>query len=110
MDFNQQPVAPLSFEAAVKRVFNNYANSPGRASRAESWWFMLFCSCVNDAFGVLAAITGLNIFSYLVGLFGLAIIVPVLAVSWRRLHDTGRAGGWWFTKFVPLVVSIIFIN
>lgn len=109
MDYNQQPVAPLSFEAAVKRVFNNYANFQGRASRAEFWWFMLFCFCVNAVFGILTAITGLSIFNYLDGLFGLAIIVPVLAVSWRRLHDTGRAGGWWFINFVPLVGSIIFI-
>ena len=105
MEINQ-PMAPLSFEAAVKRVFNNYANFQGRASRAEFWWFMLFCFCVSAVFGILAAITGLNIFNILNGLFELAIIVPVLAVSWRRLHDTGRAGGWWF---INLVGSIIFI-
>lgn len=93
MEMNQ-PVAPLSFEAAVKRVFNNYANFQGRASRAEFWWFMLFCFCVSAVFGILAAITSLNIFNILNGLFELAVIVPILAVSWRRLHDTGRAGGW----------------
>ncbi|MDE5744473.1 MAG: DUF805 domain-containing protein [Paramuribaculum sp.] len=109
MDFNTPPVAPLTFQDAVARVFSKYAQFSGRASRAEFWWFMLFCFIVNAALGILYAITKWGIFNYIDWVFGLVIFIPVLAVSWRRLHDIGKGGGWWFINFVPIVGSIIFI-
>lgn len=109
MDFNNVPTPPLTFQDAVKRVFNKYAEFNGRASRAEFWWFFLFTFIVNAVLGILAAITNWGIFNYVDGLFGLAVIIPTLAVSWRRLHDIGKAGGWWFINFIPLVGSVIFI-
>lgn len=47
MDFNNVPTPPLTFQDAVKRVFNKYAEFNGRASRAEFWWFILFTFIVN---------------------------------------------------------------
>ena len=107
MDYNNQPVAPLTFKEAVTRVFNKYAQFNGRASRAEFWWFMLFCVIVGFIFGILTSIS--SVFAYISYLFNLAVFIPVLAVSWRRLHDIDKAGGWWFINFVPLVGFIIFI-
>ncbi len=107
MDYNNQPVAPLTFKEAVSRVFNKYAQFNGRASRAEFWWFMLFCVIVGFIFGILTSIS--SVFAYISYLFNLAVFIPVLAVSWRRLHDIDKAGGWWFINFVPLVGFIIFI-
>lgn len=107
MNYNNPPVAPLTFMDAVKRVFNKYAEFNGRASRAEFWWFMLFCFVVNAVLGALANIGSL--FAYVDGVFGLAVLVPVLAVCWRRLHDIDKAGGWWFINLIPIVGSIIFI-
>ena len=109
MDFNNVPTPPLTFQDAVKRVFNKYAEFNGRASRAEFWWFILFTFIVNAVLGILAAITNWGVINYIDGLFGLAVIIPTLAVSWRRLHDIGKAGGWWFINFIPLVGSVIFI-
>ncbi len=109
MDFNNVPTPPLTFQDAVKRVFNKYAEFSGRASRAEFWWFFLFTVIVSVVLGLLYAITGWGFFNYINGLFDLAVLIPTLAVSWRRLHDIGKAGGWWFINFVPLVGSIIFI-
>ena len=37
------------------------------------------------------------------GLFSLAILVPSLAVAWRRLHDIGKSGAYWLFIFIPLV-------
>ncbi|MDE5687306.1 MAG: DUF805 domain-containing protein [Paramuribaculum sp.] len=108
MDYTTGPVAPLTFGDAVKRVFSKYAEFSGRASRAEFWWFILFLVIVNAALGILAAVTGSSIFSLISGVFSLATFIPCLSVSWRRLHDTGRAGGWWFINFVPAVGAIIF--
>ncbi|MDE6264257.1 MAG: DUF805 domain-containing protein [Paramuribaculum sp.] len=109
MDFNNVPTPPLTFQDAVKRVFNKYAEFNGRASRAEFWWFILFTFIVSAVLGILSAITGWGVFNYINGLFELAVIIPTLAVSWRRLHDIGKAGGWWFINFIPLVGSVIFI-
>ena len=42
-------------------------------------------------------------------IFWLGTVVPNLAVSWRRLHDTGRSGAWVFLSLVPLVGVLILI-
>ena len=43
------------------------------------------------------------------GLFALGTLIPNLAISWRRLHDIGKSGGWWFLAFVPLVGAIVLL-
>lgn len=39
-------------------------------------------------------------------IYSLAILLPSLAVSVRRLHDTGRGGGWIFISLVPIIGGI----
>jgi uncharacterized membrane protein YhaH (DUF805 family) len=62
----------------------------GRASRSEYWFFMLFTVIA----GSLGAILELLIFGYVRGIIGLILVIPGMAVGFRRLHDTGRPG-WW---------------
>lgn len=45
----------------------------------------------------------------LTGLFGLAMLIPWLAVAVRRLHDTDRSGFWLLIVFFPLIGSIILL-
>lgn len=42
-------------------------------------------------------------------LFGLAMLIPWLAVAVRRLHDTGRSGFWLLIMFVPLIGSLVLL-
>ena len=91
----------LSFVDAIKICFNKYATFQGRASRAEYWWFFLFTFIVS-------AVTGF-ISEWLSYAASIALLLPGIAVAVRRLHDTGRAGGWYFLNLVPLVGSIILI-
>ena len=42
-------------------------------------------------------------------LWALATFIPWLALSWRRLHDTNRSGGWWFIGLIPFVGGIILL-
>ena len=35
--------------------------------------------------------------------FSLATLLPMLAVTWRRLHDTNRSGVWFFLIVLPLI-------
>ncbi len=88
------------FVWAIKTCFNKYADFTGRASRAEYWWWILF------SFLIQAACSGSM---WLDGIVTIALLVPTIAVGVRRLHDTGRGGGWWCINFIPLVGQILFI-
>ena len=97
---NQPTPSPTSYIGlveAVKICFNKYADFKGRASRAEYWWWYLFTVLVAIALGWIPFL-GLAI--------SLALFVPTLAVSWRRI---GKGGGWWFINFIPLVGLILWI-
>ena len=103
----------MSFSEAIQHVFSNYANFNGRARRREYWYFVLFtliCNIVLNMAGTLFADTHFAwIATGAAGLFSLAMLIPSLAVGWRRLHDTGRSGAWYLIVLVPLVGSILLL-
>jgi uncharacterized membrane protein YhaH (DUF805 family) len=75
-----------------------YADFSGRAPRAEYWWFYLGSTIVSFGLGIVGpAIIG--------GMFSLAVFVPSLAVTVRRLHDIDRTG-WWMLAFVGVFAII----
>lgn len=103
------PAAPsgLSFSGAVSRCLRNYANFRGRASRSEYWWFVLFYIAVGVVTVLVAEqFKGSPLYA-LPGVAWLAFVVPVLASTVRRLHDTGRGGAWMLIQFVPLVGPLL---
>lgn len=106
-----RPFYGVSFGGAVKRFFKNYANFTGRASRSEYWFAALFMFLVYLIPGIIASVggdSGLGIFgNALTIIIGLAVLVPGLAITWRRLHDANFAGPFWFLTFVPFVGSLI---
>ena len=97
-------VHPNQAIECCKAFVANYANFSGRARRSEYWWPVLAIIVVSSVLNMLPKIGPI-----LGGLFTLAVLVPNLAVASRRLHDTGRAFGWIFINFVPLVGSILFL-
>ena len=100
----------MTFVEAVKSVFTKYATFSGRARRSEYWYFFLFNCIVSALIGAIgAAIGGESTASSLSSIWSLAVFIPTLAVSWRRLHDIGKAGGFWFLNFIPLVGQIILL-
>ena len=103
----------MGFMDAVKKCFQNYATFTGRARRSEYWYFVLFnilVSCVLGALGRMAGDGFLGtVFSGVSYLYSLAAFIPGLAVAWRRLHDIGRSGGYWFFVLIPLVGPIILL-
>ena len=65
--------------------------------------FVLF----NVIFGaVVGFISGLLGIKWLASIYSLAVLVPSIAVSVRRLHDTGRSGWWLLIGLVPLIGSL----
>ena len=92
-----------------KKCMRNYVNFSGRARRKEFWYFAL----VQVGLTVLAMIMDAIIFSAETGLFyiviALGLFLPSLAVSIRRLHDTGRSGWWFLISLIPLIGGIVFL-
>lgn len=88
---------------AVRVCFQKYAQFDGRASRPEFWYFFLAYTLAGLALAILMLVPGLN----LVVLFAifpvsLALVLPTLAVSVRRLRDAGLHWAWIFLLLVPL--------
>lgn len=100
----------MTFQQAVQSVFAKYATFSGRARRKEYWYFVLFNAVVSIVIGALArTIGGENLERTLTSIWSLAVLIPGLAVVWRRLHDIGKSGAWWFLVFVPVVGWIILL-
>ncbi len=94
----------MGFRQAVTVCIQDYYTFSGRARRPEYWWFFLFILAGSLIFSAIdTAIFGSNMLLGLNGLFGLLTAVPQFAVSWRRLHDTGRPGWFNLLPLVPLV-------
>ncbi|WP_246314292.1 DUF805 domain-containing protein [Kineococcus aurantiacus] len=100
---------------AVTSVFRNYATFSGRARRAEYWWFTLAVVLLSVVYSVLAAVAQsvssslATLLTLLFSLVSLALLVPSIAVTVRRLHDTGKSGFFYFLSFIPLVGGIVLL-
>ena len=101
-------------------VLKKYAVFDGRARRKEYWYFFLFNLLIAIGLGIIGVILGAAIggtdsdsFPIIVitplALYGLAIIIPSIAVSVRRLHDIGMSGWWYLLSLVPAGSLVLFI-
>lgn len=99
-----------AFIQAISTCLSKYVTFSGRARRPEYWWFFLFVVLGSAAFSVLDSVffgdeEGGGLTSQpLYSLFSVAVFLPLLAVGWRRLHDTGRPG--WYL-LLPFAVSLV---
>ncbi|MGV8911077.1 MAG: DUF805 domain-containing protein [Rhodoglobus sp.] len=108
----------MTFFESIATVFRKYADFSGVASRPEYWWFALFSFITTAIAAALDPTTGDNIATVglSVGLssaWSLALLIPQLAVTVRRLRDTGRNWTNIFWILVPiagLVVLIVFLT
>ncbi len=120
-----QPLYGATIGQAVRRFFKKYATFSGRASRSEFWWWALVSvvvatvlyvislllggagTTVDPATGQAAFGPGYTVGVVLSGIWALATLVPWLALSWRRFHDTNRSGAFYFLMLIPFVGSLI---
>jgi uncharacterized membrane protein YhaH (DUF805 family) len=94
-------IGPIDW--ALKPV-KSYAQFRGRAPRAEYWWFYLGTVIVGIVLGLIDRMFGTK--GALADLANLALLLPWISVTVRRLHDTDRSGGW-LLAFVGAFVLII---
>ena len=90
-------------------VLKNYVGFSGRARRKEYWMFALFNAIILIVLASLAAITRSYFFWILYGSYALAVLIPGIAVAWRRMQDTGRHGLWILLGLIPFVGGIILL-
>ena len=97
------------------KALNNYSTFSGRARRSEFWFFGLFHLIFSIVAMVLDSVLGINFhfghgfslpYGYIWLLFELALIIPALAVTVRRLHDVGKSGWMYFICLIPLIGGI----
>ena len=84
-------------------VLKKYATFSGRARRKEFWMFYLVQVLVVGALAVAFAITESAAVEWIQLIYILATLIPTIAVTVRRLHDTGSSGAWYFITFIPLI-------
>ena len=95
-------------------ALKKYAVFQGRARRKEYWYFTLFNTIIYFLLNILdmAVLFELTMelgFALFTMTYGVAVILPTLAVAVRRLHDTGRSGWWLLIGLVPVVGAIVLI-
>ncbi len=97
----------MTIVEAVTSVFQNYANFSGRARRSEYWWFCLAWTIVSGVLSAFAQKSTIVMILYVI--VCLAVLVPSLAVCFRRLHDIGKSGWYLLFILIPLAGPIILI-
>jgi uncharacterized membrane protein YhaH (DUF805 family) len=94
-------------------ALKKYAVFSGRSRRKEYWYFVLFniivaivLAGIDALLGTRSSYAGAGLLS---GIYGLAILIPSLAVTVRRLHDIDRSGWWIFINLIPLIGAIVLL-
>src|SRR5262245_64140574 len=89
-------------------AWKKYAVFNGRTGRQEYWYFVLFNILAYILLSIIAGIIG-KIGASLLSLYAVAVFLPGLAATVRRLHDTNRSGWWTLIGFVPFVGAIVLL-
>lgn len=119
----------MSFGTAIKSALGKYASFTGRAPRSEFWFFYLFVvlgtivlNLLDSALGWVVDLgsetieTASGPITFVNGdigalstIWALVLILPYIAVTVRRLHDSDRSGWWWWIQLVPCAGFIVIL-
>ncbi|MEF9952131.1 MAG: DUF805 domain-containing protein [Clostridium sp.] len=80
----------------------------GRSRRTEYWMSFLVDLFISFFLGFVSISMGMG--GLLPQVYSFLIILPVLAVTVRRLHDTGRSGWWILLMGFPSVSELVALN
>jgi uncharacterized membrane protein YhaH (DUF805 family) len=120
-----EPDYKASIGTAFSRFWRKYTVFTGRASRSEFWWWAVISLGYAVALEAVSVAVGATAPSFVNGapadgpvyyvILGtwwaiwLITLVPGLALSWRRLHDTNRSGAYYLLGLIPLAGPIILL-
>jgi uncharacterized membrane protein YhaH (DUF805 family) len=104
----------MKFFDAVRICFVKYTDFSGRASRSEFWLFILF-TLISDVILLILdtsytqEVTFWGSYDYtspLSNAFCVAVLIPSISVTVRRLHDVNKSGWWFISAFT--IIGILF--
>ena len=85
------------------KVLQNYATFNGRARRKEDWMFFLFNVIGSFIISFIGGIIGIHVGN----LYLWVVLIPSIAVGFRRMHDVGKSG--WFL-LIPIYNFILAVT
>ena len=89
----------------VDTITNHYTDFNGRVGRSQFWFYILVYAIVGV--GVAAVGSLLSLGMSLRGLYALALFLPSVGMTARRLQDTGRPGTWAWLLAVPVGMTVL---
>ena len=109
----------ITFGEAINSGFRNMFKFTGRASRTEFWYFILFYTLVFYTLGIVVSFlipfvmlktqhpitpeSALMIVSFI----AFILIIPLVSITVRRLHDSERKGAWVLSYLLPMIIAMI---
>jgi uncharacterized membrane protein YhaH (DUF805 family) len=96
----------MNFTQAVQSGFNNYATFTGRAARSEYWYWALFSFIVQVAGALIDGALDIKVVEAIVAL---ALLLPSIGMSVRRLHDIDRTGWWVLLAFTGVGAILLIV-
>jgi uncharacterized membrane protein YhaH (DUF805 family) len=109
----------ITFGEAINSGFRNMFKFTGRASRTEFWYFILFYTLVFYTLGIVVSFlipfvmlktqhpitpeSALMIVSFI----AFILIIPLVSITVRRLHDSERKGAWVLSYLLPMIIAMV---
>lgn len=94
-------------------ALKKYAVFSGRSRRKEYWYFFLINLIITFILLIVDKITGTYSLQTGMGLLGslysIAVFIPNISVTVRRLHDINRTGWWVLIALIPIIGAIILL-
>lgn len=94
------------------KCLKQYADFSGRARRKEYWMFTLFVNLILFPWAVIGqfiANSGGSIIPIILFFIAtLALTVPGLSVTVRRMHDHNKSGWMYLINLIPIVGGVWF--
>jgi len=98
-----------------------YAQFSGRAQRSEFWMFALMILIIEVIYyALMAAMGGMTnpgappsgpagLLSIVFLVIMLGLLIPSIAVTFRRLHDTNRSAWWILIGLIPILGGLVLL-
>jgi len=87
-------------------TLKSYSDFASRTGRNDYWMFMLLYVVLSVVTGIVDSILGILLVN---SIYSLVMLVPLVAATTRRLHDTGRSGLWQLLVFIPVLGLLVLI-
>lgn len=113
-DNKEEKIRPALFTCFLAQLKRHYADFTGRLSRKEYWYFLIYTLVVIGLVFALFGVNHENLLHHHRGIMhvliptilNIGLLIPLLAATVRRLHDTGRSGWFILANIIPVLGTV----